>query len=251
MTARMSKQAQAEARRQLLEEELDTQAWVFDQVARLEELKLGPAEHRREIDELGRLVPPWDPAWEFLRDRPRMTTRVPKKARDEARRRWQLQEEEREGREAEIARLGKSGQLGTMTNEEIEDHLGVWIAPPPPPAMRFIMDRLKGRPPGSTGFDDKDKQMIVDLVASDVPLDRRTRSLVAGELRRLYFPNKGREGLAKQRLEAAMIEDMTHLLQSRGMTKTEAQREIVKSIGRSIGVKNVEALQKRLQRARK
>jgi hypothetical protein len=111
MNPRMSEQEQAEARRRLWEEGLDTQWWLFGEVTRLEKLKLAPAEHQKEINELGRWVPPWDPAWEFLPDKPQM--RWPKKARDEAKRRWQLHEEERKWREAEIAKLEKSGQLGT------------------------------------------------------------------------------------------------------------------------------------------
>jgi hypothetical protein len=41
-------------------------------------------------------------------------------------------------------------------------------------------------------FDSKLSQAIVDLVASDIPLDREARALIADELRRLYLPDEER-----------------------------------------------------------
>ncbi len=61
-------------------EMFDTEQWLGDAVDRLAELKLSPAEHQREIDELGSWVPPIDPAWDFLplQDRPQLPLQVPK-----------------------------------------------------------------------------------------------------------------------------------------------------------------------------
>jgi hypothetical protein len=87
-------------------------------------------------------------------------------------------------------------------------------------------------------------------VASDIPLDPQFRSLLAGDLRRLYFPNTERDRRAKAQLESAFVEDFKCHLESAGMSPAEAEREIVRTAGRSLGIKTVFGLRKRLQRAR-
>jgi hypothetical protein len=115
------------------------------------------------------------------------------------------------------------------------------------PALEFVRKRLNKVPHDDPQFNTKWKKAIVDLVASNVPLDPRTRSLLAGELRRLYFPNDERDKRAKRRTELVSIELYKQHLLSLGMTAAEADREIAASHGfRTVG-----ALRKHMQRAQK
>jgi hypothetical protein len=112
------------------------------------------------------------------------------------------------------------------------------------PAMQFIHRRLHGVTPDE--FEAAGKLAMVDLIKSEVPLDRRVRQLIAGELYSLYFPNSARDHRTKQQNEIAMIESMKRHLLHEGKTAAEADKRIAGVLGIS-----VEALQKRMQPGRR
>jgi hypothetical protein len=154
------------------------------------------------------------------------------------------EQKHREELEAHIAELKQLGVSDVQPEE-----LGL-VPAPISPAMDFIQKRLNEVSPDDPEFDSKWKQVIVDLVESDVPLDRHTRSKIAAELRRLYFPDAKRDRRAKRQLESAMIEDrMRHLL-SCGMTVKEAEHLIVEEMGQALGIATVAALRKRNYRTK-
>jgi hypothetical protein len=175
-----------------------------------------------------------------------MSARMSKQERVEARRRFLQEQEERKHLEAHIAKLEELGELEKQPGDGgvSLEALGL-VELPLSPATEFIRKRLNEVPHDDPQFDDKWKLAIIDLVASDIPLDRHTRSLLAGELRRLYFPNAARDKRAERQMEIANIELYKQHLRSCGMTVAEAEREIAASFG----FKSVAALRKRLQRA--
>jgi hypothetical protein len=176
-----------------------------------------------------------------------MSARMSKQGRVEARRRFLQEQKERKDLEAHITKLEELGELEKQPGDGgvSLEALGL-VEIPFSPATKFFMERLHKVSPDDTQFDSKWKLAVIDLVDSGVPLDRHTRSKIAGELRRLYFPNSERDKRAKLRNELAMIEDQKHYLLNRGMTAAEAEREIAASLG----FKTVGALQKHIQRAR-
>jgi integrase len=168
--------------------------------------------------------------------------RMSKREREEAQRKWRREQEEREWREAEIVRLE---QLG-LSHAQVREELGL-VEIPLPPATEFICARLKGASSDDPLFDSKWKQAVVDLAASDVPLDSYNRRLIAGELRRLYFPNAARDRREKRRFDAAVIEATINSYLSIGMSVKDAEQKIVETLGPTHGIANVAALRKRLQ----
>jgi hypothetical protein len=160
-----------------------------------------------------------------------------KREREDAKRDWALEEEVREWREARISELEKQGEVSDAQLEE----LGL-TASPMSPAMKFIVDRLNRLSFDDPLFDSKWQQVIVDLIASNVPLDPLIRRLITGEQHRLYFPSAKRESLTQRRNEVAMIKDWQAELISRGLMAKEADAEIAKKLG----IK-VTALHKKLQ----
>jgi hypothetical protein len=177
-----------------------------------------------------------------------MSKRRSKQERDKLRDEWQQRQKERERFEAHIAEIEELIELGVVTDAQLEDHrlFPEFFFPKLSPAMQFLSDRLSGVS-SDDDYDNKWKQAIVDLVKSDIPLDPRSRSLLAGDLHRLYFPNDERDRRDKQRMEAAWIEELMETALSRGMTTAEAREEIAKALG----INSVEALRKRVQRAPK
>jgi hypothetical protein len=162
--------------------------------------------------------------------------RLSKREREEWQRVHRLEQKHRRWIEAEIARREKLGQ----STEQIAHELDLWI-PPEDPAAEFFTKRLnKVR---LDDFDRKSQQALVDLVASDVPLNSFWRRLIAGELQHLYFPKES-DKKGKQRAElwaARSLQD--HLQNAQGMSATEAEAEVAKTIGIEVDV-----LRKRRQR---
>jgi hypothetical protein len=153
-----------------------------------------------------------------------MSARMLKQERVEAPRQFLKEQKDRAHIEAQIAELEKQPGVSDAQLEELG--LTVW---PLSPAMEFMRKRLNEVSPDD--FDSGWKQAIVDLVESDIPLDRHTRSKIAAELRRLYFPNSVRDRREKRQLESAMIEDQKRYLLSTGMTAAEADQIIAKERG--------------------
>lgn len=182
-----------------------------------------------------------------------MSRRRSKRERDELRDNWRQHQKRRKLFEAHLAEIAELVKRGVVTDADLRNPRlfpELWI-PPPPPAMKFINDRLQEVPHDDPEFDSKWKLAIVDLVKSDIPLDPRSRSLLAGELRRLYFPNAERDHREHQRMEAAVIDDLEEELLSRGMTVAQAREAVVQTLGKALRINNVDALRKRMQRAQK
>jgi hypothetical protein len=171
-----------------------------------------------------------------------MNARRSKQERDAARRQWQSEKKRRERLEAFIAKLSDADreELGAELDE-----LGAWTIPP---ATRFMKERLNAIPHDDPQFRSNWQRVLIDLVASDIPLDASYRRLIAAELHRLYFPNAERDRRERHQLEAAIIADLKRQLLSRGMTAADAESEIVSSIGKKLGLVKVVALRKRVQR---
>jgi hypothetical protein len=158
-------------------------------------------------------------------------------ARKQAARR---QEEQRQRLEAKIADLQKQG----WSAEQICDEVGLWIPPEESPAIQFLLDRMKGVE--VSVFDDEMHRAMIDLLRSDTPLDRTSRQWIADLFFRLAFPNRADEAQGKRRVEAAAAELMKRCYQERGMTALEAEE----AVAEDLGLKSVDALRKRMQRAK-
>jgi hypothetical protein len=88
------------------------------------------------------------------------------------------------------------------------------------------------------------KQSTIDLIKSDVPLDPRTRQLIAANLQRLLFPNTARDRREQRQREIEDIEDLRRRLENQGMMAKEIEVEIAKALGISVA-----ALRKKMQRS--
>jgi hypothetical protein len=155
--------------------------------------------------------------------------RLLKREREEAQRQYRLHQKHRQWMEAEIARREELGQ----STEQIAAELDLWI-PPEDPAVEFLRKRLNEIRADDPLFDRKWQQAVVDLVASDVPLDPVSRRLIAGELQRFYFPKES-DNQRKQRIEllyARRLQD--HLQTVAGMSATDAEAEVAESLGISV-----------------
>lgn len=165
--------------------------------------------------------------------------RSPKQMRAWKQWHWANHEAGRKWREAEIARLEKSGEIRTMANEEIEAHLELWV-PPMTPAETFIMKQPKG-----TSLDD----IMASLVAEGIPLDRRMRGHVTGWIRHLRLPEKQRKQRERQAKKQSTIylamELKRYLVEDQGMTPGKADDEVAENLGMSNA-----AVDKMLKRAR-
>jgi hypothetical protein len=168
--------------------------------------------------------------------------RTSQRERDEKRRQWELQKKERAKIQAAITRLGKA-----VTTEELMKDV-VLIPASVSPAKRFLLGRWHK---GAHCHDDYN-QAIVDLVRSDIPLDPGTRQFIADELHRLYFRKAARDRQKEKQHTNWMLEDLeNHLIEDRGMTAIEADLTIVEDMGEALGIKSVDALQRRLRPSRR
>jgi lambda repressor-like predicted transcriptional regulator len=176
---------------------------------------------------------------------------MPRKSAKElaARKEWaRLEDETRQWMKAKITELEKQGwsseqirdELGLSTLEQIRDELGLEYSP----AKQFLFDRLKGV--DDANIYDEMYRAMVDLLRSDIPLDRYSRQSIAESLWRLAFPNPARDARQKRRVQAAVAEDLKRFLQYRGEPALKAEQLVAEALG----VKSVDALRKRRQRAK-
>jgi len=160
------------------------------------------------------------------------------------------QDEHRQWIEAEIAELEKKGlsteqicnELGLLTLEQLRDKYGLEHSR----AKQFIFDRLKGVKDVNNNVWDAIHRAMVDLLLSDIPLDRYSRDSIAESLRRLAFPDPKAEREMKKQVFARAVADQKRYLESRGMTAAEAEKLIAEQFGLT-----VETLRQRIQRTRK
>jgi hypothetical protein len=91
------------------------------------------------------------------------------------------------------------------------------------------------------------KQLLIDLLESDQPLDSWTRAMIAGHLRRFFFSDS-----TPTKKEWRHIQDRTahelirRLRENCGMTAGDAEQHVATELGISI-----DALRQRLQRLRR
>jgi hypothetical protein len=125
---------------------------------------------------------------------------------------------------------------------------------PVTPATRFIRKRQISQPQHlkGQGLTDYEHQILIDLMESDIPLDRFVRKLVAGELRHLYFPSKGRNQQEETQRQHQELEHAIDDLRAKGMTTDEAAEAVTESyLGRKYGITSAETLQRNLRPSRK
>jgi hypothetical protein len=150
-----------------------------------------------------------------------------------------LQDEHRQWMEAQIDALEKQG----LSAEEIGDELGL-VFMKYSPVMEFLRDRLNRT--SEANFDDEMHRAIVDLLRSDIALDRGSRELIASLLWRLAFPNTEAQRKTKRRAEMQFAEVLKRHYRERGMSGLEAEQQVVESLG----LDSVAALRKRRHRAK-
>ena len=114
----------------------------------------------------------------------------------------------------------------------------------------FIAKRISELPPTIRPGEDFDAtwaQIIIDLVDSDIPLSRRMRTVVAGTLRRLAFPNPARDRREKRQgwLWGLLLEKH-HLLLTPGITPAKVERVMAENRNMT-----VEGLRNKIQRAKR
>jgi hypothetical protein len=181
-----------------------------------------------------------------------MIARMSKQEREKARRRWLQPEEYRKWAEARNKQLLAEIAETEVRNGKIK-MFGQWVPKDPrvvaSPAFAFLVKRRIESPPGdpTTG-----NRAIIDLVASDIPLDPFVRSIIAGTLHRLSFPNAERDRREMERYNLSTFK-MTkhHYMEHRGMTADEADHAVLAELGELLGIKTVGALKQRRKRARR
>jgi hypothetical protein len=150
-----------------------------------------------------------------------------------------LQYERRLWIEAKIVEMAKEG----LSWEQIRDTLGLteseWS-----PSMEFVYARLMGV--SRKDLEREYHRAIIDLLLSNIPLDRESRQSIADTLRFFTDPKPVTKArLIREETEYAVT--LKRHLQEDGATALEAEQLVAESLG----LKNVDALRKRIQRARK
>jgi hypothetical protein len=116
-------------------------------------------------------------------------------------------------------------------------------APRPSPAMQFLIEKLNGVSPERV--DAALWQGIIDLMASRIPLDDRTRVFIAAEMQKLVYPEVKKKAAIGAKLRH--IEETRAWLTGRGDSHEEADNKIAKELGHNSG----EALRKWIRRERR
>jgi hypothetical protein len=112
----------------------------------------------------------------------------------------------------------------------------------------FIIERWK-QADKIPGFDDDFKRALIDLVRSETPLDpNKIRQWLADELENRYFPlPPGKERKrGRQFKDAAYRFAIERYAKAKGVSKTQAKADLFAIMG----LDSVEALEKRLTRAK-
>ena len=165
---------------------------------------------------------------------------MPKREREEARRRWLQEQKHRKRVKTELIRL-KNQQISAEQIEKLA------IPLPPSPLAEFFE--------GFVDLPDVDvgavyRRELVDLVASDAPLNRETRAAIESELRRFHLPDKQRkqyDRAAKLRVEIRVMRWLKrHYEQYRGMAPGKAKEAAAATLRMT-----VDAWDKKLGRARR
>jgi hypothetical protein len=175
--------------------------------------------------------------------------RLSQQERDEAERFALRQRREQQALQAEIDKLEKRG--GVTDNELMG--LGLFRLQGSP-AIEFNRTRIKQLMAAGLPFEKAAQQALVDLVASDTPLDAYMRQLIAGELRRLYLPDKQRkrhDREAKAKVKVMAADELKHHLMVCGMTQHEAEAKVIEEIGEALGVTEFASIDRMRQRAKK
>jgi hypothetical protein len=136
-----------------------------------------------------------------------------------------------------IAEMLKQG----LSTEQICDALGLSKSSP---SKRFLDERLAGCLVGD--YERVMHRAVVDLMRSDIPLDREARNLVATALEYFDSPEPPEmKARLRQMIWAGVAAQIKRRLEERGNTSLEAERIVAEHFGLSI-----DALRKRIRRAR-
>jgi hypothetical protein len=183
---------------------------------------------------------------------------MPKTSAKELQRRKEAARLQQQRIEAQTAKLQKQG----LSAEQIRDALGL---PKMSPSMQFLYDRIGGHlfadvirdMPADVSLrdanvldlmDDFERKLelaMVDLLRSDIPLDRESRRWIANRFLILATPNAVTK--AQKTMEARFATDLKRELEERGATAYEAEQRVAEFLG----LPSVDALRKKVQRARK
>jgi hypothetical protein len=167
--------------------------------------------------------------------------------RKRRKKKWLLEEERRRQMESRI----KQGLVKVTSWEDgVVQHLrgeasdpdALVTAPPNSPAMQFLFDKIKGV--STEQFDRVWRQGMIDLLASDLPLDedKRARGHIAAELWKLTYPHEAKRNAMRAKVEVIKwcLADAEH----RGETPSDAREQVAADYGFPSG----EALRKFLQK---
>ena len=105
-----------------------------------------------------------------------------------------------------------------------------WKPTPGLPDEEFLKTELAGIEQDDPQFHDRWKQAFIALVASDIPLSPRARSIIASNLYRLWFPNAARERREQRRAGVWIYETLKRHLRDSGMTPAEAKRTLAEEL---------------------
>lgn len=110
------------------------------------------------------------------------------------------------------------------------------------PAMEFIRVRLNGLADFSN-LHDEVRRVMIDLLCSDTPLDRKSRQWIAQMFAR---PDPKADRQRKKRAFVQAAADLKGVFKYRGMTALDAEHAVAENFGLSLT-----ALRKKIERARK
>jgi hypothetical protein len=103
------------------------------------------------------------------------------------------------------------------------------VAAPFPPADQFVLDKLHSVP--AKKFDGAMLAALLDLLMSDVPLDRAGVQLVARSIAELMKRTPKEQRLGEDRAFIDAVAMMKERLAGRGLTMAEAEEEIATTFG--------------------
>ena len=164
-------------------------------------------------------------------------------------RRLSKREREEAQRQFELEQKGDYRHMDEINEAEKESDKEYKAAAPFIPVEVFMMKKTleQMRLVNETGQDPVRGQALVDLVASDVPLDPSTRRWIANELARLYKSERPVSPKVKRQIKLLAARQLQLYFENyEGMAPGDAEQAAAKAIGL-----DVDALRQRRRRARK
>ena len=153
--------------------------------------------------------------------------------RERRKRAWRREQEQRRQLESCI----KRGLVGTIAWDEAIVRLGdlrddVLVRAAHSPTLQFVLDRIKGT--SSEQFDAALHKALCELLASDLPLDRDIRSVIAGALWRLAHPEAAKRASPRTKVRFIKLA-LAELVEHRGVTVEQARNQLAEGFGHASG----------------